>query len=165
MRDDQSPPLTLSVLDRLLNSGEDAAAPPGQRPRAHTLSDLKAAVRRDIENLLNTYRRAESWPTALKELETSILAYGATDLVSDNLSTPALRRRAVAALEDALRQWEPRFTRLEATMLENADPADRSLRFRINGEIRVDPSTEPVSFDTVVDPASNVVQVVNRSRG
>lgn len=165
MRDDQSPPLTLSVLDRLLDGAEDAAAPPAQRPRAHTLSDLKAAVRRDIENLLNTYRRAESWPAELKELETSILAYGATDLVSDNLSTTALRRQAVAALENALRRWEPRFIRVEAVMLDNADPADRSLRFRINGEIRVDPSTEPVAFDTVVDPASNVVQVVSRNRG
>ena len=50
-------------------------------------------------------------------------------------------------------------------MLDNADPSDRSLRFRINAEIRVDPASEPVVFDSVVDPTSNIVQVMSRSRG
>lgn len=164
MRDDQLP-LTLSVLDRLLDSAADAAAPPTQRPRAHTLTDMKAAIRRDVEDLLNTYRRAESWPAELTALNSSIFAYGVPDMVSENLATPARRRQVVAELEAAIRQWEPRFTRLEVKMLDNADPSDRSLRFRINAEIRVDPASEPVVFDSVVDPTSNIVQVTSRARG
>lgn len=164
MRDDQLP-LTLSVLDRLLDSAADAAAPATQRPRAHTLTDMKAAIRRDVEDLLNTYRRAAGWSAALTQLNDSIFAYGVPDMVSENLATPARRRQVVAELEAAIRQWEPRFTRLEVKMLDNADPSDRSLRFRINAEIRVDPASEPVVFDSVVDPTSNVVQVTSRNRG
>lgn len=164
MREDQVP-LTLSVLDRLLDSAESAGDAPTARPRSHTLNDLKAAIRRDVEDLLNTYRRAESWPETLRELDDSIFAYGVHDMVSENLATVARRRQVVADLEAAIRHWEPRFTRLSVIMLDNADPADRSLRFRINADIRLDPAAEPVVFDSVVDPTSNTVLVTSRARG
>ncbi|MBV5335490.1 type VI secretion system baseplate subunit TssE, partial [bacterium] len=106
-----------------------------------------------------------SWPEELSELDDSILAYGVPDMLAENLATANRRRLVVADLESAIRQWEPRFTRLSVTMLDNADPNDRSLRFRINAEIRADPALEPVVFDSVVDPTSNTVQVTSRARG
>jgi type VI secretion system protein ImpF len=164
VRDDQVP-LTLSVLDRLLDSAENAGAPAGQRPRAHTVNDLKAAIRRDVEDLLNTYRRAQGVPPDLKALEDSVFTYGVPDMLAENLATVARRRQVVADLEAAIRRWEPRLSHLEVTMLDNADAADRSLRFRISAEIDLDPAAEPVIFDSVVDPASNTVLVTSRSRG
>lgn len=162
MRDDQVS-ITLSVLDRLLDdpSGPGASGP----ARGHSVNDLRAAVRRDLEDLLNTYRRATGWPKPLTELRTSLVAYGVPDMLAENLATVDRRRQVVAELQAAIEKWEPRLTNLAVRMLENVDPSDRTLRFRIEAEIRADPALEPVVFDSVVDPTSNVVQVMRTARG
>lgn len=161
-RPDKALPLTLSVLDRLLDDQPDGHDGP---LRAHTLSDLRNAIRRDLEELLNTRRRVVGWPEDLTELSNSILNYGVPDILAENLATEAKRREVVAQLEGAIRRWEPRFTKLAVALLENADPTDRTLRFRIEALIKADPQPEPLVFDSVVDPTTNTVQVASKSRG
>lgn len=157
---DRDQSITLSVLDRLLDDGSGSAA-----PRPNTVADLRAVIRRDLENLLNTRRRVLGWPDDLTELSDSILAYGCQDMLAENLATDARRRQVVAQIEAAIRRWEPRFARLAVTMTENSDPADRTLRFRIEALIHADPAPEPMVFDSVVDPTSNMVSVASKSRG
>lgn len=162
-RPDKSLPLTLSVLDRLLDDGGDNGR---DAPlRSHTLADLRAAVRRDLENLLNTRRRVIGWPEDLTELGTSIFNYGVPDILAENLATEARRKDVVAQLETAIRRWEPRFTKLAVALMENTDPTDRTLRFRIEAMIKADPQPEPLVFDSVVDPTTNIVQVTSKTRG
>jgi len=157
---DRNQSITLSVLDRLLDDSPETAT-----PRPHTLADLRASIRRDLENLLNTRRRVLGWPDDLTELSDSILAYGCQDLLSENLATDARRREVVAQIEAAIRRWEPRFARLSVTMVENSDPADRTLRFRIEALIHADPAPQPMVFDSLVDPTSNMVSVTSKARG
>lgn len=147
------------MLDRLLDDGQEGAS------RPHTLADLRSAIRRDLEHLLNTRRRVIGWPDDLTELSDSILAYGCADLLTENLATEARRREVVAKLEETIRRWEPRFARLSVTLMENSDGADRTLRFRIEALIHADPAPEPMVFDSVVDPTSNIVSVTSRTRG
>ena len=157
---DRNQSITLSVLDRLLDDTPENAA-----PRLHTVADLRAAIRRDLENLLNTRRRVIGWPDDLTELPDSILAYGCPDLLVENLTTDARRRDVVAQLEAQIRRWEPRFHRLTVTLTENSDASDRTLRFRIEALIHADPAPEPMVFDSVVDPTSNMVSVTSKARG
>lgn len=162
-RPDKSLPLTLSVLDRLLDDGGDSGRDTPLRP--HTLADLRSAIRRDLEDLLNTRRRVVGWPEDLTELDSSLFNYGVPDILAENLATEGRRREVVAQLETAIRRWEPRFARLSVNLIENSDPNDRTLRFRIEALIRADPQPEPLVFDSVVDPTNNVVQVTSKSRG
>lgn len=157
-------PLTLSVFDRLIDDNPDSARDPAPA-RAQTLTDLRNAIRRDLEDLLNTRRRVVGWPDDLTELESSVLNYGVPDILAENLATETRRREVVAQMEAAIRRWEPRFVRLSVSLLENSDQTDRTLRFRIEAMIRADPAPEPLVFDSVVDPTSNVVSVTSKTRG
>jgi type VI secretion system protein ImpF len=45
------------------------------------------------------------------------------------------------------------------TLLTNAEPLDRTLRFRIDALLYADPAPEPVVFDSVVQQATGEVEV------
>jgi type VI secretion system protein ImpF len=71
----------------------------------------------------------------------------------------------VAQIEAAIRRWEPRFAQLAVSMVENSDPADRTLRFRIEALIYADPAPEPLVFDSYLEPASRGVAVLSDRNG
>ncbi len=63
-------------------------------------------------------------------------------------------------MERVIRQFEPRLTKVTVALLDpGAEPVDRTLRFRIEGLLRVDPAPEPVAFDSAVEPATGNVEV------
>jgi type VI secretion system protein ImpF len=49
-------------------------------------------------------------------------------------------------------------------MLGNADPLDRTLRFRINAMLRAEPAPEPVVFDSALQPTTGNVEVKGTGR-
>lgn len=156
-------PLQPSILDRLIDLEPDISRE-APRSRAQTLRDLKASVRRDLEDLLNTRCRATGWPIELEELRASLVAYGIPDFTGMNLA-PARQREAFRLmLEDAIRQFEPRFARVHVQLLDNSDLGDRSLRFRIDALLKVDPAPEPVAFDSSLEPATGTFEVKGQSR-
>lgn len=158
-------PLLLSVLDRLLDDGPASAPASGQASRLRTVADLRAAIQRDLEDLLNTRRRVIGWPEDLTELNESILDYGVPDIRAENLGSDIERRRLVDRIEAAIRRWEPRFSDVSVTLVPNGDSADRTLKFRIEALVRADPLPEQLVFDSEVDPASYTVTVGKNSLG
>ncbi len=44
-------------------------------------------------------------------------------------------------------------------LLDNADPHDRSLRFRIDALLQAEPAPEPIAFDSVLEPVSRSVEI------
>jgi len=58
-------PVTLSVLDRLIDQEPERKLEP-PLTRSQSLRELKAALRRDLEWLLNTRRTIEEPPASLK---------------------------------------------------------------------------------------------------
>ena len=127
--------------------------------RNQALRELKQAVRRDLENLLNTRRRCQGWPGELKELEKSLVNYGLPDFMGANVASEEGRQQLCQALEAAIRAHESRFKSVTVQMLDNADSLDRNLRFRIDALLRAEPAPEPVVFDSALEPASGTIQV------
>ncbi len=156
-------PLIPSVLDRLLDDEPDRQQEP-VKSRNQVLRDLKQSVRRDLEDLLNTRWRCAPLPPHLGELETSLVNYGIPDIAGADLGSAERRAEFRATLEAAIRRFEPRFKTLVVELLENAEPSDRMLRFRINALLWVEPAPEPVVFHSAVEPATGNVEVEGASR-
>jgi len=151
-------PLVASVLDRLLDNDPDTSR---EAPRGHNqvLADLKVALRRDLENLLNTRCRCLLWPPDLKELDRSLVNYGVPDITGADLGPAKSRDQFCRNLQGVLRQYEPRFKSVTVQMLTNADPLDRTLNFRIDGLLYADPAPEPVIFDSSMKPVTGSFEV------
>jgi len=146
-----------SVLDRLLDeSTTEAAARP--RGRSQQLLDLRNAVRRDLEALMNSHRCFTSPPPDLTELPQSLLEYGLLDFLTLNAGARSAREEFRQSLENTIRCFEPRFKTVKVTLLEEAS-ADRTLRFRIEALMYAEPAPERVSFDSLLDPANQSFSV------
>ena len=152
IRSDQ--PLVPSVLDRLLDDDPGVSAEPA-RNRSQMLRELKLAVRRDIESLLNARRRNVVIPPGLPELANSLLTYGIPDFSGTGPATDDQRAAFCRTLETVLRQGEPRLLRVSVGLAGDPTPEDRTLRFRIDALLRADPSPEPVVFDSTLEPATH----------
>ena len=149
VREDQ--PLIPSILDRLIdyepqNSREVA------KSRHQILRELKQSVRRDLENLLNTRWRCVAWPPNLEELNQSLVNYGIPDFTGINMGANSERDRLRHIVEQAVRRHEPRFKSVKVVLLQNSDPTDRTLRFRIDALMYAEPAPEPVVFDSQLEP-------------
>jgi type VI secretion system protein ImpF len=137
-----------SFLDRLID--RDSTTPTGSQI---CLTDyagrLKQAVKRDLEWLLNSRRLDTEPPDDLHHLDQSLLAYGVPDFTTFCLSNAHDRDRLRRSMEIAISRFEPRLTSVVVTLAENR-ASDRTLRFHIDGVLRVEPTPEPVQFDSVL---------------
>ena len=152
IRPDQ--PLVASVLDRLLDDEPEISTEPS-RNRAQLLRDLKQSVRRDLEDLLNTRRRHLDLPPGLAELDHSPLAYGIPDFSGTGPNTAKERDAFCRQSEGVIRRHEPRLMRVSVELAANAEPVDRTLRFKIDALLRADPAPEPVVFDSALEPTTS----------
>jgi type VI secretion system protein ImpF len=116
-------------------------------------------VRRDLENLLNTRRRATSWPDSYDELHQSLYSYGIPDFTSTNASSSADVQQFLREIEDVIRQFEPRFKSVRVSLPQSVESEDRVLRFRVDGMLHAEPAPEPAAFNTEIEPGSGVFEV------
>ena len=156
-------PLVSSVLDRLLDDRPGATGE-NLKTRNQVLRELKRSVRRDLENLLNTRWRCTTWPDDLKELERSLVNYGVPDVTGTDLGSKERRQDLLAVLRAVVERFEPRLKDVEVTMLDNAEPLDRVMRFRIRAMLHVEPAPEPVTFDSTLQPTTGNVEVKGTDR-
>lgn len=150
-RKDEPQPVQISVLDRLLDDDPEVSTEPPRNVR-QSMRELKAAIRRDLENLLNTRLRCVPWPAGLDQVERSLLAYGVPDLTGANLASANARANFLRTLEAAIKRCEPRFKSVKLSFPESADPVERTLRFRIEALVNADPVPESVVFDSELEP-------------
>ena len=150
-------PVTLSVLDRLIDQEPERKLEP-PLTRAQSLRELKAALRRDLEWLLNTRRTIEEPPASLKELEHSLYNYGLPDVSSLYLRSSNDQDTLLKAIRVAINFFEPRLLNIKVTLEPAADDT-RVIRFGIEGLLRMDPAPEHVFFDTMLEPMSGQYQV------
>lgn len=138
--------VTPSLLDRLLDADHRNSRDP-LVTRAETVREMKQAVLRDLENLLNARNAHHDLAAAFAEAGTSVLTYGMPDFTAI-LARSGDERRLRQAIDTAIRTFEPRLTGVSTTILP-VSPTDRSLRVRIDARLLLDPTPEPVSFDIV----------------
>ena len=152
-RAEANQPLIPSVLDRLLDD-DPGTATELERSRNQVIRELKQSVRRDLENLLNTRWRCAGWPEDLDQLELSLVNYGIPDITGADLAGSRDRERFCRILERVISHFELRFKRVVVEMLDNTDPTDRTLRFRIDALLHAEPAPEPVVFDSALEPST-----------
>jgi type VI secretion system protein ImpF len=147
----------LSVLDRLMDYDHrnrvEAMPAPAQSARA-----MRAAVRRDLEWLMNTRRIIQDPPEDCKELQRSVYAYGLPDISSLSLFSTVDQKLLLKAIETAVVLFEPRLARPKVT-LRPVTESSRSVHFVIEGLLRLDPEPEPIVFDAVLDLTSGTYAI------
>ena len=142
--------VTIPVLDRLidLEPGNQTENPPS---RSQSVRLLKRAVRRDLEWLLNTRRISDLPDEGLKEVNRSGYVYGLPDLSALTMATSGDRNKLLRQIQAAINLFEPRLANVRLTWVENPDTVKSEVRLRIEAMLRMDPSPEPISFDTVIE--------------
>jgi type VI secretion system protein ImpF len=151
-------PLVPSLLDRLLDDEPDVQREPSKL-RHQVLRELKQSVRRDLENLLNTRRRARPRPPELAELERSLVNYGLPDFAGGSLASGEDRDAFRQTVENVIRTFEPRFKAVRVELVDAAEPLNRTLRFRIDALLYAYPAPEVVVFDSAVEPVTGNFEV------
>ena len=151
-------PVTLSVLDRLIDL-EPKSAVEAPLTRSESLRRLKAAVRRDLEWLLNARLPVQPVPEGAKNLEKSAYCMGFPDLCSLNLTSIRARSDLARAMESAIAGFEPRLLAVKVSLTRGAPGPLPKLNFVIEGMLAIDPMPEHVSFDTVLDVTGREYQV------
>lgn len=149
-----------SVLDRLLDDDPDPRVtrdPPTWGATA--FERVLAGVRRDLEALLNTRLTwVDDDLRQAPETSRSIATFGLPDFSHENATDQQAVERLVRAIQHAVAVFEPRLTQVVVTP-QPSERHRRSLHFRIDAVLRVDPVRAPVAFDTFVDAGrTQVVQ-------
>jgi type VI secretion system protein ImpF len=135
---------TPGLMDRLM----------GAAGHAMGLEQLKDAVARDLEDLLNT-RAALPEPLlqAYPECAASVINYGLIDFAGLCLSSSEDRARICASLKAAIERHEPRLRQVQARIEPRAGTVNR-VDFIISGVLALSAAYEPVSFDAVLQPST-----------
>ncbi len=147
--------VTLSVLDRLIDR-EPKSQTEASLTRSMSVRQMKAAVRRDLEWLLNTRRIAEEPDESLKEVNRSLYMYGLPDLSTFNINVPSDQSKLIRQIQADLKLFEPRLANVRIVPLERAATGMQEFRIRIEGMLLMDPTPEPISFDTVIELKSGL---------
>src|SRR5579862_7596456 len=150
----------LSTLDRLIDDDPETRVE-AMPSRSQNVQQLKDGVRRDLEWLLNTRRIAVPPDETLKEVNRSLYMYGLPDFTSYSLGSSKDHAKLIRQLLTTVKTFEPRLTNVRVVPLEGTTPAHRTLRFRIEGLLLMDPAPEHVSFDTVLELTSGEYEVQN----
>ncbi len=156
-RDDQHEGLMPSLLDRLIDP--DASGTSWQR--GYSLSTMVDAVRRDLENLLNTRQSHQGLPESYVEIRNSLITYGLPDFSSINAGEQNDRRKMSELIEEIIARFEPRLRDIRAIPVVTKEKDEQHVRFHIDAKLRVDPYPE-VGFETVVELMSGHTSVTPR---
>jgi type VI secretion system protein ImpF len=151
----------LPLLDRLLDADPGSPRDPPVSP-VTALETLRAAVRRDLEALLNARRRRWPLPVTTPELAASALGYGIPDATSGSYAMPERREDLAREVERVIRRFEPRLQSVRVELRESGNELDRTLRLKVDAVLRTDPIPEPISFETVIEAVSHEVRVTER---
>lgn len=152
--------ITPSVLDRLLDDDPQNSRE-APKSRSASLIDLRQAVRRDLEWLLNTRCFVDADDDGLTEAKRSVVYFGLPDFTGLSVQSSAEKDDLVRSIETAIKNFEPRFLGVKVT-LEPIDSLDRQLRFRIEARLDVDPVPEQIVFDSVMQAGTGGFAVTEK---
>jgi type VI secretion system protein ImpF len=134
-----------SVFDRLADislQGADSSA-------WYDVETLTSAVRRDLEDLLNTQKSIPALAADFPMLSRSVVGYGVPDPSTYPLETPLGRRRFASDLRQTIETFEPRLTEVQVELAGNQGEKFRELRFRVIAKLTVE-SAPRLVFESVL---------------
>lgn len=142
---------TPGLFDRLLGLPQRGGG--GTLSRS-ALEEMKDAVARDLEALLNTRSVVpEHLLKGYPECARSVVAYGLRDFADLSLSSPSDRAAICLCIEKAIACHEPRLRKVKAH-LELRDGAVNRLNFSITALLVASAAQEAVNFDAVLQPST-----------
>ena len=153
---------TPPLLDRLIDVQPLARTEPLRT--VMSIGQLKDAVARDVESLLNSRRGAAKGPLEQHELaRSSVLAFGLDDFASLSMASKTDRDAICRSIERAITDHEPRLRNARVALEERHADA-RKLRFSIHALLISHPLQEPVNFDAVLQTTTQnyAVQTTRR---
>lgn len=156
-----SQPLFFSVLDRLLG---DSVEFDRINSRSQIIQQIIESIKRDLEALLNTKRRCLSWPSHLHELDKSVLNYGIDDFMGLDLDSLSAKERLCQHLEETIKLFESRFKSVKVSIVQGESVYERSIRFRIEALIYLEPEYEAVVFDSVFEENTQQFKIISDYR-
>lgn len=151
--------VTLSVLDRLIDT-EPGSQVEASMSRSQSVRAMKSAVRRDLEWLLNSRRIFQEPDESLKEVNRSLYMYGLPDFTTYAIASAADQSKLIRVLLATVKLFEPRLANIRIVPIDAPALAGiQQLKVRIEGMLLMDPSPEPVSFDTVIELKSGTCRL------
>ena len=159
---DSNAPLRLPLLDRLLDD-EPKVKSEAPMTRSASLAKLKVAVRRDLENLLNTRTTPDSIPEGSVEVFRSVYCYGLPDITSMPANYLYDQNKLLQGIEAAVRTFEPRLEGARVSLVPVSGQS-RVLRFVIDGMLRIDPLPERVVYDASIELTKLEIQISGEDR-
>lgn len=142
-----------SLWDRL--TGGDSAAARQQvatLPTQEGVRYLRESIQASLQKLLNSNVRFSLWAPALDELDQSLANYGLPDYTGTSMGTDADREHLRRSVERAVRNFEPRLTKVKVQLLESDHAVENTVCLRIDAEIATLTDPEPVTFRSDFDP-------------
>jgi len=144
----REPEFVLSTLDRLIDR-EPQVVTEARSRWVGPIEEIRETVFSDLVRLLNARRPLVELPAGPGHLQRSPLAYGLPDFTHLGMETADDRELLRAAIESAIRRFEPRLSRVIVSPPE-VEPNGRSLRFRVDAVLNIKPAPEVLSFDSVL---------------
>jgi type VI secretion system protein ImpF len=146
-----------SLVDRLTDL-EPKRREEAPQNRTQALRQIKVALRRDLEWLLNTRQRVDRPPEWCQEVARSLFDYGIPDLSAFSISSDRDLSRLLGLIETSLEIFEPRLKNVVVS-IEPSAPGTRSLRFQIDAMLMLEPAPERILFDTTLELTSGEYKV------
>lgn len=141
-----------SLFDKLMNDGARSTISPVVT--RFSMEELKDAVARDLEAMLNTRSViSEELLDSYPECSQSILSYGLGDFAGLSLVNIDDRMAICQALQQSISRHEPRLQNVLAN-LEIQEGAINRLNFAISALLVVNVAREVVNFDAVLQPST-----------
>jgi type VI secretion system protein ImpF len=154
--------VTPSLLDRLLDDKPRVKYEAPLKPE-ESRANLLSALRRDLENLLNTRSIPEGIQEELTEVKRSVYNYGLPDITAVSANYLHDPQSLARSIEEALGFFEPRLRSVSVAILPSAGP-NRVLRLVIEGMLQIDPAPEHVVFDGSLELISGEYQIIGEKR-
>ncbi|MCC5810920.1 MAG: type VI secretion system baseplate subunit TssE [Ectothiorhodospiraceae bacterium] len=159
-------PVLPSLLDRLLDDE------PGQhlesvRSSTELLQQMRAGVRRDLENLLNTRLIRQIDPKQKPELVQSVVNYGLPDFSTVQLGSAEHRERLRDVIRQTIERFECRLRQVSVELVDTGDDQEheRTLHLKISALLMVEPDPIPLMFDSRIHALDRMVRLRERRHG
>ena len=150
--------LAQPLLDRLMNDDPDLPADKAP-PLSEQLAQLREALRRDLELLLNSRCRFLPLPDTAPALDCSLATFGMPDISHEDAQSSSFRKSMAETVRSIIERFEPRLRSVRIDLSPPRSATDCLLRFQIGGELVVQEGIEPVVFQTSLEPLQRFVKV------
>ena len=124
-----------------------------------SVKELKEAIARDLEEMLNTHREAlfnitDGYP----EVSRSLITYGVPDFSTFDVRNPHDRNLVCVTLKELISDFEPRLKNIDVILTQPQEHA-QNLRFRLDAMLEVHPARERIVFDAILQLTTKTYQI------